>query len=362
MSYLKKVFTKKQIVWLIVTGAVLILFFINLAIGIGLSKTQNVQISADRWDSKGEHAMLSVFFSDMAYATEDTMKELSFNIDEGLDKEAVSASNDHARRKVDGYSSTGKISVTSDTSTQEVKAYGVGGDYFLMHPLKMLSGSYFDGNDVMQDHIILDNDTAWLLYGSYNIVGKPVWIGDKLHIVSGVYERDKGRLNDLAGNNEATAYISYESLAAAMGGDAPINCYEVLMPNPVSGFAEKIVKDAIHFEENRFTIVQNTGRFHWTKLIKNVGAFGSRSMNGKSILYPYWENMARGLEDIITPFVVIGLLLFIFVVANIIVLLARMWKNREIHSSDVKNYLERRLEIYREKKREMKKPEGGEYL
>ena len=90
------------------TGAVLILFFINLAIGIGLSKTQNVQISADRWDSKGEHAMLSVFFSDMAYATEDTMKELSFNIDEGLDKEAISAANDHARRKVDGYSSTGK--------------------------------------------------------------------------------------------------------------------------------------------------------------------------------------------------------------------------------------------------------------
>ena len=361
MDYLRKVFTKKQIIWLIISGGVLLLFFIIMGIGVALSRTQEVQLSDRRWDPKGDYAMVSVFFSDIAFATEDTVKELNFNIETALDKEAITAPNENARRSVYGYSALDKLKVASEKSEQEVKVFGVGGDYFLMHPLKLLSGNYFDGNDIMQDHIIIDNDTAWQLYGSYDIAGKPVWINKKPLIISGVYERDEGRLNDLAGNNEKTVYVSYESLVNA-DSEATINCFEILMPNPVSGYALKIVKEAVTLDENRVSIVENTKRFNWTRLIRHFTAVGSRSMNSKSIVYPYWENMARGMEDILTPFVAVDLILFVFVCGNIIVLIARMWKNRTIHTADVKNFLERRLEIYREKKKELKKPEGGEYL
>ena len=100
MSYLRKVFTKKQTVALIVSGGVLILFFIIMAIGIHLSKTFDDQLAAKRWDKKGYHSQISVFFSEILMANSDTIKELDFNISNELDKQGVSASNENARRTV----------------------------------------------------------------------------------------------------------------------------------------------------------------------------------------------------------------------------------------------------------------------
>ena len=41
--------------------------------------------------------------------------------------------------------SNGKTNLTAD-------AIGIGGDFFLFHPLTLLNGSYFSGNDLMKDY------------------------------------------------------------------------------------------------------------------------------------------------------------------------------------------------------------------
>lgn len=361
MDYLKSVFTKKQILWLIISGSVLLLFLIIMGIGIKMSETQSAQMGAKRWSKDNDYAQVSAFFSEMAHASEDTVKELNFKIDQKLDEDSLVAPNKNARRRVSGYSALGEVSVTSEKNTQEVKAIGIGGDFFLFHPLKMISGSYFDGEDVMQDHVILDHETAWQLFGSTDVVGQQVLIGGEVHIISGVYEKDRGRLNRLSGNDEPTVFVSYESLEN-YGYVICFNSFEVIMPNPVTGYALKILTDAMPIDKARCQIVENSGRFNFVKLLPHVASFGSRSMNEKSVLYPYWENMARGMEDLITPLCVIDLLLFLFVVTNLVVLIVRMWTKRTIHFKDVKNFFERRVEIYREKKKENKKLDGGEYL
>ena len=177
--------------------------------------------------------------------------------------------------------------------------------------------------------------------------------------MAAVIKRDTGRLNRLAGNNESTIYLSYDSLKTDMG-ELGLNSYEVLFQNPVRDYALNTVKDNITEDELRYEIKQNTGRFNWTKLILNVKNFGSRSMNSKTVVFPYWENMARGLEDIMTPICAVAVIMMAFVIVNLIVLLVRMYIKRTIHFKDFKDFVERRIEKYREVRN--RKMEDGEYI
>ena len=358
-DYLRKVFTKKQILWLIISGGGLVVFSLIALFCVRASRTQPAQLFADRFDKDGETTQISIFYSQIAEVTEDNLKELSFKIDNKLDEEFITAKSENGRRRISAYSASGESTVNSEKKSSKVKVIGVGGDYFLFHPLRLLSGSYFDGDDLMQDKILLDEETAWDLYGSPDIVGKPVEIEGVRLLVAGVYKKDTGRFDKLAGNDKNTVYVSYETLEY-VSNRTDLDCYEVLLPNPVSGYGMKIVKDAFTLEEDKYEIVENTKRFSWTRLIKRFKTVGARSMNAKAIIYPYWENMARGLEDVLVPWVFIDLILITFVFVNMCVLFARMWKNRTIHKADVKNFIEKRIEIYREERKQKK--EKGELI
>ena len=56
----------------------------------------------------------------------------------------------------DAYSAIGDISVSTDFGSATVKTIGVGGDFFLFHPLYLRSGSYISDDDFMQDRVVLE--------------------------------------------------------------------------------------------------------------------------------------------------------------------------------------------------------------
>lgn len=361
MDYLRKVFNKKQIFWLILTAVALVIFLIVLFTGKRMANSQPAQLGAKRWDSSGGSALVSVFFSDLADFNEDGVKQLNFSIDNALQLESLNSTDSSKRTRISAYSGQTMLTVTSATASQSVKAIGVGGDFFRFHPVNLISGSYFDGDDVMQDQVILDKTTAWYLYGSADVAGQMVEINGVRHLIAGVYEMETGRLSELAGNNEQTIYLSYESLYKN-AGVTQISCFETIMPEPVHGFAYKTVCEAISLEENRYMVVDNSARFYWETLIKQVPKLSQRSMNSKSVIYPYWENMARGLEGQLIPLCVIDVSLFAFIVINLVVLLIRLWTNRQIHTKQIKDFVEDRIDDRRKKKRESKKLDGGEYI
>ena len=217
----------------------------------------------------------------------------------------------------------------------------------------------FKGDDIMQDHIILDEVAAWNLFGSTNIVGQVVMIDEIPHIVSGVYRRSDDRINRLAGNDVATVFMSISALKEH-GQFTYINSCEVMMPNPIDDFAKNIVTESIGIDESKYDIFENSNRFHWTKLWQIVSKYGTRGMNSKGIVTPYWENVARGVEDILAPICVVACALLAYTFVVVALTLLRMWKLRRIHFKDIMNLIGRLVDRYRARKYE--KIERGEYI
>jgi len=144
----------------------------------------------------------------------------------------------------------------------------------------------------------------------------------------------------------------------ALGDSNGINHYEIVMPNPVSGYAYGYVKENIGVEDKEIEIVENTTRYGLSERLKVVSSFGKRSMNGKAIIYPYWENVARGYEDILSLLTLISLLFLLFPLMIGLFYLIKWWKHKKWTIKDVfvfvKDKGERQMEILREKRKNKK--------
>ncbi|MCM1189559.1 MAG: ABC transporter permease [bacterium] len=301
-----------------ISGGISFLLFLILTLAAGLlGKDLDSQTMAERWSRDGKVSQVSCFFSVNAQIDENQIKSFEHSIDGALADAAVQqeSENPGARLWVDAYSADGKITVSSDRSTLDADAIGIGGDFFLFHPLKLLSGSYFSGNDLMQDYCVIDQDAAWQLFGSNDVAGMMVYINGVPHIVSGVVQREEGLLTEAAGLDSTLIYVSYQTLSTK-GRSNGINHYEIVMPNPISHFAYNYVSENLGYSEKEAQVVENSERFSFLSRLKLIPQFGTRSMNGKAIIYPYWENVARGYEDILA-LITLGQMVFLIYAAAV---------------------------------------------
>lgn len=360
---------KKLIFW-ISGGISFIGFLILLFLSVRLSHSPVEQLAAERWSAKGDAAQVSCFFSTNASITEDTIREFEFSLDGALQEASITSASENptARLWADAYSADGRITLTSDKASVEADAIGIGGDFFIFHPLRLLSGSYFSGNDINQDYVVIDEDMAWQLFGSNDVDGMLVYIQGIPHIVTGVVKRPEGRLEKGAGLSSTVVYVSYKTLNE-LGNNNGINHFEIVMPNPVSNFAVNMVREQLGQDEQQVEILENSNRFSFLNELKVIAAFGTRSMNGKAIIYPYWENIARGYEDVIALMLVFMILLLMYPVILLVVLFAHWWKHKGWTVKSVflkaKDRWERFLEkkraernIRKESKKSAKKEEG----
>ena len=319
----------KKIVLGISGGISFVIFLILCFIANHLGQGQEAQMMAERWSEKKSAAQVSCFFSVNMQISEDRIREFEHSIDAALADASViqESENPSARLWADAYSAGGKITVSSDKSTLQADAIGIGGDFFLFHPMKMLSGSWFSGNDLMQDYCILDQDAAWQLFGSNDVAGMTVYIGGIPHIVTGVIQRQEGRLTEAAGLDSTLVYVSYKTLSE-LGSCNGINHYEIVMPNPVTDFAYNYVNENLGDSGNETEVVENSSRYSFLSRLKLIPQFGTRSMNGKAIIYPYWENVARGYEDILALITLFELLFLLYAVALAVIFFAIWWRNK----------------------------------
>ena len=356
MDYLREVFDKKRIKLLISAGISLVVGLILVLIGVKVAGSLIDQNFAKRWIKDDSYAQVTAFFSELADFNDKSARELEYKISNKLTEESFAPESEDSRLWVYCYSAIGKVEVSSKMKSTSVKAIGVGGDFFMFHPKDIINGSLFSGDTMMKDLVVINEDTAFELFGSNDVVGQAVEIGGVRHIICGVVKREEGKLNDKAGNNEPTMYLSYEALSEH-GKVTYINSFEALLPNPLTNYAKDLLQKQISVPENRFDVIENSHRFKWTKLLINIKNFGLRSMNPKGLVYTYWENIARGIEDYLTPVTVIATILLLYPCAIILYVLKRMWNKRRIHRGDVKDFAERRLEEYRERRKLAKRGE-----
>ncbi len=346
----------KKIVLGISGGISFLIFLILLFATSYLGQSQLTQTTASRWSSKKNASQVSCFFSVGSGITQDEIIDFEHTVDGALvDASVVQESeNPGARLWADAYSADGSVTISSDKGSVTADAIGIGGDFFLFHPVKLLYGSYFSGNDLMQDYCVIDEDAAWQLFGSNDVAGMTVYIGGIPHIVTGVVERQSGRLAEAAGLDSTLVYVSYQTLSE-LGQNNGINHFEIVMPNPVTGFAVNYIKEKLGADEKKTEIVENTTRYSLVSRLKLLTQFGTRSMNGKAIIYPYWENIARSYEDILALMTLFGILFLAYPVGLGLVFFCIWWKHKGWTMRDVRLKLMDKAERWVERRREKRK-------
>ena len=286
-----------------------------------LGRQLSTQQIASEWSAEDSYAQISCFFSKDAAVTKDYVIQLEQKLKTALQEASEDTSDVNGRTLVDCYSTKGELTLYSDRASITARAFGVGGDFFTFHPLKLLSGSYFDGEDLNKDGVVIDENVAWQLFGSNNVAGMYVEINGVQYPVRGVVKSDKGYFSDAADEEAATVYVSYEILegrsdsstggmdsAAAStpaagttgskGGSygqsagTTLDSYELLIKNPVQKFGFNALKEALGLDKSIYEIVENSSRFGLMNRFTVLRNFGIRSMNTKNIVFPYWENRA----------------------------------------------------------------------
>lgn len=250
-----------------------------------------------RWaDKADDYAQVSCFYPFSMELSDFGFLSLHHSVEEALKAASLTGESVDSDLFADAYSVTGKLQISADGTPKEVNVVGVSDSFFLFHPIQLLTGSYFDENMVMNDGVILDEDTAFMLYGSEDVVGKSVFIGGTPYYIRGVAARDTGYFAKKAGLAEPVCFVSVDTLKTH-GTIVGSYTYEVVMPNPVDGFAKDTIVTALNDTQQQIEVVENSARFSFDAKKEIVLDFGVRSMSRNSIVYPYWENIARATED-----------------------------------------------------------------
>lgn len=289
-----------------------------------LAKLLPSQSAAERWEGEGEMAyrQISCYLPVDQKINLNQIYSFRYAILDKLHEAGLEADTD-TRLFRDAWCATGKLNASSDLSRGEVSVIAVGGDFFLFHPLRLLSGSYLTEDDVTDDRVLLDEETAWLLFGGTELSGLTMKLNGVPFVVSGVVEREQ----DFASRKAYTAgrgiYMSYEAYTR-LQEDAAAGCYELVMAEPVKNFTVNFAREK--FPIGQGEIVENTGRFAFGRVLGLVRQFGQRSMQKLGVVYPYWENAARCVEDWSALLSLLGLLCLAFPVLLSLALLFRLLK------------------------------------
>ena len=548
----------KQKIQLLTAALSILLWSILQCFRMSLQNSLPDQNAAVRWSKNHDVAQISIFFTEDQKITEDSVKELAWKLTQALTEQAIGKDEKKSsgRELVMAYSAEGQITLNREGKTLTVNAVGVGGDFFLFHPLTLLSGQYLNTSLDMKDGIVLDEDTAWQLFGSSNIVGQTVEIGGLPFYIRGVVKKPTGRLEKAAGLSQSLVFVDYamlqkygsfggggfvpkddstnvapagdtggngqvarlRSILASLpeevrldpwvgalgaqgvlrishshsvvahrespllvsavttgtagttgtgsgagtasatgtgsaagsatgsattdtasgtgatgtggslststsesgqastgsttggstsasgttndagsagagtsggsggssnpsvhvspgqgggsdsgsgGGSTPeaepvggINCIEILMPNPVDGFAKGLVLAQAGYDPADAKIVDNTVRFRNTALMKVIGEHGTRSMQLISIHYPYWENIARGLEEELAFIFILECLLLAYPTLVLCAFVVSLYRNKTWTTAQLVKKVQDKIYDIQARRAEKKKKNG----
>jgi len=338
-----------------VLGVLIMLSVICVLIHNGLGKILLSQYAYERWKGDGEldFSQVSVFIPENETFNMDSVASVREKLAGKVAEAAITTENNQQLTN-DCFSGREKLTVKSELGSVEVWAYGIGGDFFNFHTTELLSGCFFEDSDIMKDKVVLDNVSAWILFGSTNVAGETVTINEVNYYISGVVYLENDRFSKAMRDDAPIIYMDYRTLNGI--SECNISSYEVIMPEPVSKFGVDTVK--ANFPIKTAMVVENSTRFTLLDNIKNIKSFFTRSVRNDGIILPYWENASRTIEDyqglcVIFMFI-FGILPLIIIIYYIIKFMVWLEKQIELLIPRIREYL---IEL-EEKKRQKQYAKG----
>lgn len=355
----------------IATAAALLLGLLCALCCIGyvrLSGLLPTQRAYERWRGESElrFGQLSCFMATDEKVSLEQIYTFRGEIEKKLQQAAVSDSD--IKPFNDAWCAFGKVKVSSKRGSGEVYATAVGGSFFDFHPLTLISGSYFSDGDLMHDRVLLDEETAWLLYGGSELSGMALEINGEPFVVAGVVRREQDRLSLSAYTGGMGIYMSYEAFMRLGVGEAQpeqyisqagISCYELIMAEPVDGYTYSVVSEK--FPVGSGLVVNNAARYTLGNMFRLIRGIGTRSMQQQGVLLPYWENAARGTEDRCAVLLICALLCAVYplyTLMRLLLTLGRRGRDRLTQGlmPEAKARMEEKLRVQSRRRWEKKHP------
>lgn len=335
MSYIRK-HINKQNLKLILIALMLIAVFVLQIISNALVSQLKPQNLVDRWNSDKRYAQLSMFFRHDYEIDVQMIPQYRASLYQALTDAAVEMDSTAGRELIDAYCTEQSINVSSQHGEASVRVFGVSKDFFIFHPITLLSGNYMNYMDDNSDGILLDEETAWTLFGARDVAGMYVDINGRACVVRGVVKSDEGLYSKASEEVKPTIYMDLDLLSELSGtGDEEgrsgirISCYELLIQNPVKSFGADKLKEIVGLEEGCYELVENSSRFSVIQRLKRIRELGKRSMNLNGVTYPYWENRARAYEDVTTDILILQILCLIYPLYKLVKVVLLWVKNKE---------------------------------
>lgn len=253
------------------------------------------QHAAENWSNDKRYAQISCYTSENSGIYKENINYMYQSFNSILQEASITAEED-ARLWVDAYSYETSGSVNTDKANVSVSVTVFGGDFFVFHPFELVSGDYFVAGSSNPDSVVIDDYTAWQLYGATDVAGMDLYYNGRIYKIIGVVKKGSGDVYERCYGEYPRIYINTYGVDLNDGYN-PYKTYEILFPNPVSGFASDSIKKALGISEKEAIYIENSERFDLLPLYKTIGELGTRSIKDKAFILPYWENVAAVATD-----------------------------------------------------------------
>ena len=301
---------KKHIVLGSIAAAFLLASLLLFLLGAGSGKHLLAQRQAERWTGESEerYTQFSAFFGPETGLGLDGVGALRQQITENLTKASIElpAGGEYF---CDAWSGSGSVKVSSGRGSYDAQVLAVGGHFFEFHPQELFSGVLLQENDLLIDRVVIDEQLAWLLYGSTELAGMTVEIGGQEFYIAGVIAREDDRFTKKLADDTPLLYMPFETYRT-MDEGCTADCYEIVLPDPAKGFAKALMEECLP-KEGCF-LRQNTGRFGFSAAMKSLKSFSTRAVRTEAVAFPLWENAALIAEARGTLCFVLALLMLAY--------------------------------------------------
>lgn len=256
------------------------------------------------WDSElYTYSQVSVYMTRDCGIDDMRIYSLRKQIQNKLKESSVKEEDTNGRLWID--CAGGEMSATASTGEKscDVTLTGTYGDYFLFHPERLLSGSYYTEEDINIDTVVIDKQCSWQLFGAIDTAGMFITIGDRQYRIAAVIDCPDAAAegaatgDKLAYGNKPRIYVHF-SVMKSLDEKAVMTYYEVCLPNVVKDYALTLMKELSVAPEEKCTVVDQTGRFELLSLFKKSGSIPENAMVRNELAYPWFENRVRGAEII----------------------------------------------------------------
>ena len=326
---------------------------------LGAVKTAPVSQSAHlQWmgnQKELRYAQLSFFFDEDAGPDFARIYDLRDALEAALKEGSMEPSSDSARLWIDAFSVQRDISTDiGGAGSVSASVTGIGGDYFYFHPVQLMYGQLISGDDLLKDMVVIDETLAWQLFGAFNVVDFPITVGGQPCFVAGVVRKtDRWPERALYGE-KGRLFASFELLEDLEPG-IKASCYEIILPDPVAGYAYGLAEKASPAAEDDYLLIENSARYGTLPLLKKLRDFSQLGTQTAAIALPYWENAARMAENWALLLMALILMLLITPVVCIIFLIVTAWRRRGVFITWIKDTHRRRQMERWQRKRELER-------